>query len=86
VGRVANADVVEDGLTEDVPSSMVNNQKSRRHLYVVKSQDRFGKVTAGGYIVVTIRPSSGFCILHGKKRRKNLQKMENNAVLQTVYF
>ena len=48
MGRVADADVVEDGLTEDVPSSMVGYQKSRRHLYVVKSQDRFGKATGGG--------------------------------------
>ena len=27
VGRVADADVVEDGLTEDVPSSMVEYSK-----------------------------------------------------------
>lgn len=47
MGRVADADVVEDGLTEDVPSSMVGYQKSRRHLYVVKSQDHFGKATGG---------------------------------------
>jgi hypothetical protein len=29
VGRVAEADVVEDGLTEDVPSSMIEHQKLR---------------------------------------------------------
>ena len=45
VGRVADTDVVEDGLTEDVPSSMVGYEKLRRHLYVVKGQDRFGKAT-----------------------------------------
>lgn len=44
MGRVAGADVVEDGLTEDVPSSMVGYQKLRGELVcVVKNQDRIGK-------------------------------------------
>ena len=32
MGRVAEADVVEDGLTEDVPSSMIGHQKLRGKL------------------------------------------------------
>lgn len=36
--------VVEDGLTEDVPSSIVGYQKLRGNLFVVEGQGRFGKV------------------------------------------
>lgn len=48
MGRVADADVVEDALIEDVPSSIVGYQKLRGGLYVVNSQDRFGKATKRG--------------------------------------
>ena len=43
VGRVAGGDVVEDGLTEDVPSSMLDKQRLGGQLYVVRGKTVLGK-------------------------------------------
>ena len=53
---------------------------------MVKSQGRFGKVTGGVYIMVTIRLSSRFHVSHGKSGGKIDGKRGINAASKSVYF
>ena len=79
MGRVAGADVVEDALTEDVPSSIVGYQKLRGAYTWSMAKTVLGR-----------QPSAGDCSWNPsfvpllrrfawEKSQKNRQKMENKC-------